>query len=85
MTDRVRLFIDVLERAAATWFETFLGLFLAAGVFDGSTPGKLVLVLSAAQRAALAAIPAALAIIKGALSSFGGKRDSAAALPASVD
>lgn len=85
MTDRVKLVIDILERAVATFLEAFVGFFVASGVFDQLAVGHWALALSATQRAALAAIPAALSIIKGALSSFAGKRDSAAALPASVD
>jgi hypothetical protein len=38
-----------------------------------------------AQRAAIAAVPAGLAVIKGAISSFVGRKGSAAALPARAD
>lgn len=85
MTPRVKLAIDTLERALATWLEVFLGLFVASGVFDQVAVGHWALALSATQRAALAAIPAGLSVIKSVLSSFAGRRDSAAALPASVD
>ncbi|MFC1415419.1 hypothetical protein [Streptacidiphilus cavernicola] len=50
--------MDVVERAAATYLETFLGLLLASGVLD----------VSALKAAAVAAVPAALSVIKSAVS-----------------
>jgi hypothetical protein len=79
-----KLFIDILERAFFTWGETFLGLLLVANIWTGTEAGKLTGVLGAAQVAAVAALPAALAVIKGALASLLGNRNTAAALPADV-
>lgn len=45
--------INLLERVLATYFEALLGLLLASGPLD----------LSAAQAAAIAAVPAALAVL----------------------
>lgn len=51
---------DVAERTIATWVEAFLGLLLAG--WSTNTVN-----LSVIESAAVAAIPAALAVIKGAL------------------
>ncbi|MFL4903853.1 hypothetical protein ACJ6WF_11860 [Streptomyces sp. MMS24-I2-30] len=67
----MKLLTDLAERTIATYLEAFLGLLLASGVID----------LSAAKAAAVAAIPAGLAVVKGALSSRIGSSSSAAALP----
>ncbi|MFI1562213.1 holin [Streptomyces sp. NPDC020490] len=65
-------FKDLAERVVATYLEAFVGLLLAGSVVD----------LPAAKAAAVAAIPAALAVVKGALSAFvGGSPRTAAALP----
>ena len=50
--------VDVAERAVATYVEAFLGLLLASGVLD----------VSALKAAAVAAVPAALSVIKSAVS-----------------
>ena len=52
-------FLDLAERAVATYVQVFLGLLIAAGTtgFD----------LAAIQAAAVAAIPAALSVLKSAL------------------
>jgi len=50
--------VDVAERAAATYLEAFIGLLLASGVLDVST----------LKAAAVAAVPAALSVIKSAVS-----------------
>lgn len=67
----MKFFIDLAERTAATYVEAFLGLLLAGSIVD----------LSTARAAAVAAIPAALAVLKGTLSGFIGSPTSAAALP----
>lgn len=53
-------FRDVAERTAATYFQTFVGLLLAGWTTDAVD-------LSLFQSAAIAAVPAALAVLKGAL------------------
>ncbi|MEV5953717.1 holin [Streptomyces sp. NPDC051987] len=68
----MKFFVDLAERTVATYLEAFLGLLLAGSVVD----------LSAAKAAAVAAIPAGLAVVKGALSAFVGSPTTAAALPA---
>lgn len=45
---------DLTERAGATYAQTFLGLLIASGVVD----------ISAVKAAAVAAIPAALSVVK---------------------
>ncbi|MGW1300420.1 hypothetical protein ACWD5R_11490 [Streptomyces sp. NPDC002514] len=67
----MKFFTDLAERTVATYLEAFLGLLLASSVVD----------LSTAKAAAVAAIPAGLAVVKGALSSLIGSSSSAAALP----
>ncbi len=66
-----RFLLDLAERTAATYLESFLGLLLAGTVTD----------LSTAKAAAVAAIPAALAIAKGTLSGIINKTGTASALP----
>ena len=68
-----KLLKDVVERTAAAYVTTFLGLLLATG-FDLTN-------LSAVKAAAIAAIPAALSIIKGVVGSMFGDTGSAAWLP----
>lgn len=85
MSPKLRLVIDGLERALFTFLEAFFGLLLVANVFSDTTPGKVVALLSAAQQAAVAAIPAALAVLKATAGSLIGDRDTAAVLPASAD
>lgn len=57
---RARAFVDVAERTLATYLETFVSLLLVADHIG----------LSAAAAAAVAAIPAALAVVKEGLSRF---------------
>jgi len=52
---------DIIERAAKTYAQAFLGLWLAAGV--GIEQGGL----SVLRMAALGALPAALSVIQNAL------------------
>lgn len=63
--------LDLAERAAATYVETFLGLLLAGGLVD----------VTAARAAAIAAVPAGLSVLKSALARFTGP--SASLLPGS--
>lgn len=85
MSTKGRLAFDILERAAATWLEGFLGLLIVANVWSSTQSGALLGVLQAVQIAAVAAVPAALSVIKGGLASFLGKKDTAAALPAAAE
>jgi hypothetical protein len=86
VTSKTKLIIDIIERAFFTWAEVFFGLLIAANVvFEDTMPGRAARILSAVQAAGLAAIPAALAVIKGGFASLIGNRDDAAILPADVD
>jgi hypothetical protein len=85
MTDGMKTLIDIVERAIATWLEVFLGLLVTSTLFNDLSVGHWAAALSAGQRAAIAAVPAGLAVIKGAISSFVGRKGSAAALPARAD
>lgn len=68
-----KVVMDVLERTLAAYLTTFLGLLLADG-FDLTD-------VSALKAAAIAAVPAALSVIKGAIGTRFGDRTSAAWLP----
>ena len=85
MSEKAKLLVDIVERTLATWLEVFIGLLLAANVWEGTQAGGLVSLLDTAQIAAVSAIPAALAVLKGAISQFIGARNTAAALPTSAD
>ena len=63
--------IDLLERSMATYVETFLGLLIASGL---GTPADRMALL---EKAAIAAIPAALAVAKAGLAKFKGDPNSA--------
>lgn len=65
-----KLAIDILERTVWTYIQAFLGMLLAQSVLDVST----------LKLAAVAAIPAALAVVKGFAASRVGD-PSAASLP----
>jgi hypothetical protein len=67
--------IDLAERTGATYLEAVIGLLLV-GPITG---------LSVVQAAAVAGIPAGLAVVKGALAAFLGRPDTAALLPAAAD
>ncbi|MFJ6621321.1 holin [Kitasatospora sp. NPDC091335] len=67
-----KLIIDLVERTVATYAAAFLGLLLADG-FDLTS-------ISALKAAALAALPAALTVVKGAVASRVGDPQSAALL-----
>lgn len=64
---RKRFVVDLVERVVATYVETFVGLLMVSGVTN----------LSTARTAAVAALPTALAVVKGAAAKFVGSRDSA--------
>ncbi|MEX2984890.1 holin [Streptomyces sp. C36] len=64
---------DIAERTLAAYVTTFLGLIIADG-FDLTD-------VSALKAAAVAALPAALSVIKGAIGSRIGDKGSAAWLP----
>lgn len=70
-----KFLIDLSERTVATYLEVFIGLLIASAFFDG------VVDLSVVQSAAVAALPAGLAVVKGALSRYLGDPDSASAAP----
>ncbi len=64
--------LDIAERTVATYLETFLGLLLAS---------TTVLDLGVLKVAAIAAIPAALAVVKGGLAALLGPTGDASLLP----
>jgi hypothetical protein len=69
-----RYLLDLAERVASTYAVGFLGLLLANG-FDLTN-------LGAVKAAAIAAVPAALSVVKGVLAAFIGDPKTAALLPA---
>lgn len=77
MTLKGRFFLDLFERAAFTYLETLLGLLIATGTD--------VLDLSTAKVAAVAAIPAGLAVVKAGLASMIGTPGTAAVLPSGAE
>ncbi len=63
---------DVIERALATYLETFIGLLVAANTFaDGTVDWSVI------QTAAVAAIPAVLSVAKSTVAQWRGNPDSA--------
>ncbi|MCC3772335.1 holin [Streptomyces sp. UNOC14_S4] len=68
-----KVLVDILERTLAAYVTTFLGLIIADG-FDLTS-------VSALKAAAIASLPAALSVIKGAIGSRFGDTSSAAWLP----
>lgn len=69
MNPEPRYFIDLAERALATYVEALIGLLIAGAVTS--------LDLSTVRAAAIAAIPAGLAVLKAGLARFTGNGDSA--------
>lgn len=63
---------DLAERAVATYVEALIGLLLASATFAEGT-----IDLSVIQTAIVAAIPAALSVIKSSLAPLRGNTDSA--------
>ncbi|MBZ4318670.1 holin [Streptomyces huiliensis] len=68
-----KVLADIAERTIAAYLTTFLGLLIADG-FDLTD-------VSALKAAAIASLPAALSVIKGALGRYVGDDDSVAWLP----
>jgi hypothetical protein len=73
-----KLLTDIAERTVLTYVEAFLGLLLA-----GATTNLVT--LTALESAAIAAIPAGLAVVKGAVGSLLGRPGTASWLPAKSD
>jgi hypothetical protein len=73
-----KLLADIAERSVLTYIEAFLGLLLASGTTD-------LVDLSTLQSAAVAALPAALAVVKGAVGTLLGRSGTASWLPARTD
>lgn len=67
-----KFLIDTAERVVATYVEVVIGLLLVAGPLD----------LDKVEVALVAAIPAALAVVKAAIASRLGRSDSAALVEA---
>ncbi|GHG82693.1 holin [Streptomyces griseocarneus] len=72
-----KVLADIAERTLAAYVTTFLGLLIADG-FDLTD-------VSAIKAAAIAALPAALSVIKGAIGSRIGDKGNAAWLPRRAD
>ncbi|WP_327679468.1 hypothetical protein [Kitasatospora sp. NBC_00458] len=70
-----RYAVDLAERTAATYLESAIGLLLVGGITG----------LSSVQAAAVAAVPAGLSVVKGALGRFLGHPETASLLPARHD
>ncbi|HEX8344740.1 MAG TPA: hypothetical protein VF657_08350 [Actinoplanes sp.] len=68
--------IDLIERALATYVQAFLGLVIAAGA---DVPFEFS--ISSARAAALAALPAALAVLKAGIAKMVHDPDSASLAP----
>lgn len=66
-----KLLLDILERTLWTYVQAFLGMLLASSVLDVST----------LKLAAVAALPAALAVVKGFAASRIGDPETAAIPP----
>lgn len=71
--------LDIAERATWTYVQSFLGFLLASQI---STAVDKVGVL---KGAAVAGLPAVLAILKGGLATLFGDKDTASTLPAALD
>lgn len=66
---------DLVERTLATYLEVFLGLVIVDAFSDG------VVDITVIQTAAVAALPAALAVIKAYVARFRGDENSASLDP----
>ncbi|MDX3749630.1 hypothetical protein [Streptomyces sp. AK08-02] len=77
-TGTPKLLADIAERTVLTYVEAFLGLLLATGTTD-------IVNLSTLESAAIAAIPAGLAVVKGAVGTILGRTGTASWLPARTD
>ena len=67
--------VDVVERAVWTYLESLIGLIAVSGPLN----------LSTVEAAAVAALPAAIAVVKGAIAGSFGAKGSAALLPEALD
>jgi hypothetical protein len=69
-----KLLVDIAERTAFTYLEVFLGIVIADAFTDGLVD------MTVLQTAAVSALPAALAVVKGMIASRAvGDPDSASA------
>lgn len=75
---RTATLLDIAERTVLTYLEAFLGLLLAAGTTD-------LVDLTVWQTAAISAIPAGLAVVKGSIGTVLGRPGTASWLPAHTD
>lgn len=69
--------VDILFRTVRTYAVAFIGFLIAAPAFELS--------FDSLESAAIAAIPAGFAVVKGAISGLFGNKDTAAALPGKLD
>lgn len=72
-----KLLTDIAERAAWTFAQTFLSLFVFTGALDTD--------ISSAKQAAFAGIAAVIAVLKGFVASRVGSDNTAATLPREKD
>lgn len=77
--------LATLYRAARTYAVAFTSMFAAPLFADGTVDFAVALGSDAAAKAAWAALPAALAVLKSFGASFVGQKGSPALLPASMD
>lgn len=68
-----RFIVDLAERTVSTYVEVFIGLLLASGL-DLSGP---VTRMAIVEKAAVAAVPSALAVLKAGVAKLRGNGDSA--------
>lgn len=68
-----RFIVDLVERTASTYVETFLGLLLASGLDIAAPVTRMAII----EKAAVAAVPAALTVLKAGLAKLRGNGDSA--------
>lgn len=68
-----RYIIDLVERTVATYAETFVGLLIASGLDVAAPVTRMAIV----EKAAVAALPATLAVVKSGLARLRGNGDSA--------
>jgi hypothetical protein len=73
-----RFTVDLLERLIATYAETYVGLWVASGL-----GAAYITDMSSWDKALVAFLPTAVALIKGLVAKGIGSPDSAALLPAS--
>lgn len=73
-----KFIVDLLERTVSTYFEVFIGLLLASWA-DLSGPVTRMAII---EKAAVAAVPSALTVVKSALAKLKGDSDSAAVVTA---